>query len=251
VAGGVGNVFRSIVATDGCDKCSQNDGGGAATDPDPRVREHYHAILEDVEFRGCRTPVRVASSGRFLLERVHMTSEGGQFECDGPRFSSDSDATRATVEMRGSVIEGCRRGVRFGRGGEGLLRSSSITGCTLRGLRAGAGSSVSVESTSIVGNGGEGSAESGYGGVAVEDGGAIDLGGGTLVIDGAEVHGAGGNTICGNRAPDGSDREVDNAGAATLAATQNWWCSAQAPTSHVVGPVAFDPVLERAPLPSP
>lgn len=247
VTTGVGNVFRDLVVRDGCDKCSENGGSLAATDPDPRVPEHFHAIVSDTRFEGCRTPLRVASSGRFLLERVTMVADQTQFSCDGPRFSA-SGGEAVVVELRQSTIEGCRHGVRFGRGSEGVVRDTRISGCRLRGLRVGATASVSIGGTTIQANGGGGSTESGFGGVAVGAGGRLDLGGGELEIDGAVAVSPGENTLCDNRGADGAAREIDNAGEESVAAQGNWWCSPEPPYDRIAGPAVVEPALRRAPL---
>lgn len=245
---GVGNVFRRLTVRDGCDKCSEGDGSLGDTDPDPRVEAHFNGILSDVDFERCRTPVRLASSGRFLLRDVRMTGGDREFPCDGPRFSSGSEATRVAVHLERSTIEGCRRGIRFGRGADGILRDTRIAGCELRGLRAAASARVSVEGCTIEENGGSGSTEDGFGGVAVVGSAEIDLGGGALEIDGGTVRSAGENSLCENLGPDGSRRDLDNATPTSVFAIGNWWCSADSPADRVVGPADFEPVLDRAPL---
>ena len=245
---GVGNVFRRLSVRDGCDKCSENGGVIADTDPDPRVAAHFNAVLEDVDFEACRTPVRVASSGRFLLDHVQMHAGDPEFPCDGPRFSSSNLADRVVVQMRDSSVEGCRRGVRFGLGADGVLTDTRIADCDLRGLRVAGSARVSVEGTTIESNGGGGSAEGGFGGVAVVAGGLLDLGGGTLEIDGTVLHSAGQNSLCANLEPDGNRRDLENAGGVAIAAVGNWWCSRKSPLDRILGLADVEPVLERAPL---
>jgi len=248
VAGGVGNVFRRLTVRDGCDKCSENEGALADTDPDPRVDAHFHSILSDVEFSRCRTPIRVASSGRFLLRDVRMIGGDEEFPCDGPRFSAGTDAERVIVHMQRSTVEDCRRGIRFGRGADGLISDSRIADCELRGLRAASNALVSVEGTTIENNGGGGSVEDGFGGVAVSGSAVVDLGGGTLEIDGKMVSSAGENSLCFNFGPDGFWRDLDNATATSTPAVGNWWCSTGSPANQIVGEAQFAPFLGRAPL---
>jgi cysteine-rich repeat protein len=249
VAGGVGNVFRDLVVRDGCDKCSENEGLLAATDPDPRVPGHFHAILSDVDFEDCATPVRVTATGRLLLDGVRMAGgDDDEFPCDGPRFSSSSASERVAIHIKDSLVDGCRRGIRFGNGADGVIADTRIAGGGLRALRVAGNARVSVEGVTMEGNGGDGSSETGFGGAAVLGQGRLDLGGDTLEIDGRSLSSPGENSLCFNVAPDGSDRDLDNATATSVSAEQDWWCSLASPAPQIVGPADFDPALERAPL---
>jgi cysteine-rich repeat protein len=249
VAGGVGNVFRDLVVRDGCDKCSENAGPLAAADPDPRVPQHFHAILRDVDFEDCATPVRVTANGRFLLDGVRMTGGNDEdFPCDGPRFSSSSASERVAIYMKDGLVDGCRRGIRFGNGTDGVLTDLRISGSGLRALRVAGNSRVSVEGVTMESNGGDGSSEAGFGGAAIVGQGRLDLGGGTLTIDGAPLTSRGDNSLCFNVAPDGSDRDLDNGTATSVSAEAAWWCSLGSPDEQITGPADFDPALERAPL---
>jgi hypothetical protein len=213
------------------------------------VKAHFNAILSDIDFEGCRTPVRVASSGRFLLRRVRMGTADGQFPCDGPRFSAVDEKTRVVIHMTESTVEGCRHGIRFGRAVDGVLSDSRISACGLRGVLVAASARVSVEATTIEGNGGSGSVGAGFGGAAVVSPAGLDLGGGALEIDGAMVSSAGGNSLCGNLGPDGGRLDLESDAEVGVAAAGNWWCSVDSPVERIVGPANIDPVLERAPLP--
>jgi cysteine-rich repeat protein len=249
VAGGVGNVFRNLVARDGCDKCSENQGVLADTDPDGRVPEHYHAILDGVAFEDCATPVRVTATGRLLLDGVSMKGGGDEdFPCDGPRFSSSSSTERVAIHMKDSLVDGCRRGIRFGNGADGVLTDTRIAHGGLRALRIAGSSRVFAEGVTMEANGGDGSSENGFGGAAVLGEGTLDLGGGSILIDGVTRTSRGDNSLCFNVAPDGSDRDLDNATATSVDAESNWWCSLSSPAAQVAGPADFDPALERAPL---
>ncbi|MFN2425434.1 MAG: hypothetical protein ABR587_03190 [Candidatus Binatia bacterium] len=248
VLGGVGNVFRHLEVHDGCDKCSENDGALGDTDPDPRVENHYNAILEDVDLDDCLQPVRVATSGRFLLRDVRMHGgDDSEFPCDGPRFTA-SGGEQVVVHIRESSVEGCRRGVRFGGGTGGIISDTRIAGSALRGLRAASTARVSVEGTTIEGNGGSGSTENGFGGAAVVESASIDLGGGQLIIDGTAVRSAGENSLCRNFGPDGKRRDLHNAKTLLVPAVGNWWCTPDSPASRILGSAAYTPWLDRAPL---
>lgn len=250
VLSGVGNVFRRLAVREGCDKCSENGASSlSGTDPDPRVVEHYNAVLRDVDFDGCRTPVRVSSAGRFLLDRVAMRATDADFPCDGPRFTSATNADTVVVRVENSSVEGCRHGLRFGRGTEAVVTDSRVAGGRLRGLRVGSTAKVSVSRTTVDSNGGEGSSESGFGGaVLVGAEGSLDLGGGELLIDGRTVSSEGANSLCDNRAPDSSRRDVDTDPSRPVTAAGNWWCSEDPLADRIFGPVTADPLRTRAPL---
>lgn len=244
--GGVANVFRDVVAVDGCDKCSQHVGVVSETDPDERLSEHYNGIFESVEFLGCATPLRMAASGRFLLRGLDMTPAAG-FPCDGPRFSTDSPSASLFVRMEDSLVAGCRRGIRFGGSARGVIADTRVEGCRLRGLRAAGSSRVSSWRSAYVGNGGDNSTEPGFGGIAVLDSAQVDLGGGATEVNGAIVRSTGENTICANVGPGGAGREIENATGASVAAEANWWCGKAPPFARLVGPVDSVPFLVRAP----
>lgn len=247
VATGVGNVFRRLSVRDGCDKCSENGGSLEDTDPDRRVARHFNAVLSDVDMEGCRTPVRIATAGRYLLRNVTMRQGDSPYPCDGPRFSATGSST-VEVHLEGSTVEGCRRGIRTGRGVDAVIRDSRVAGCDLRGLWVAGGARVSVEGSTFEGNGGGRSSEVGFGGIAVVGDGLLDLGGGELEMEGAPVRSAGQNSMCGNVGPDAIERELDNATATPVTATENWWCSAASPASAILGPALVEPWLTRAPL---
>jgi cysteine-rich repeat protein len=249
VSTGVGNVFRRLSVRLGCDKCSENGGSIADTDPDPRVPEHYNGILRDVDFDGCRAPVRVSSAGRFLLDGVTMGSTDSAFPCDGPRFTSASGSDVVALDVLRSTVANCRHGLRLGRGAQASIRDSRFSSCRLRGLRLASTAKASVEGTTFDSNGGGGSSEGGFGGVAlVGSDASLDLGGGELTLGGRTVRSAGANSLCDNRAPNGSRREVETDAAVTVPAAGNWWCSASPWADRLVGPVETTPLLGRAPL---
>ncbi|HEY2772830.1 MAG TPA: DUF4215 domain-containing protein [Candidatus Binatia bacterium] len=248
VISGVGNVFRHLDVAHGCDKCSENGGVLAATDPDPRVVDHFQAIFSDIDFSACRTPVRVTTEGRFRIENARMHTEEADFPCDGPRFSASGPDGRVIVEMRGTEVDNCRRGLRLGHGVEALLAGDRFRGCDLRGVYLTGAARASIRDTTIEDNGGQKSSEEGYGGVAVLVGSEADLGGGQLEIDDRTVTSSGGNVLCGNRGPAGLDRELETDSESAIPAGGNWWCTTSPSRQSIFGTALIDPVLDRAPL---
>jgi hypothetical protein len=129
-----------------------------------------------------------------------------------------------------------------------VLTDTRIANSGLRALRIAGNSRVYAEGVTMESNGGDGSSEAGFGGAAVLGQGSLDLGGGSIEIDGVTRTSVGDNALCFNVAPDGNDRDIDNATATSVAAEANWWCSLTSPAAQIVGPADFDPALERAPL---
>lgn len=244
---GTGNVFERVAVRLGCGKGMQNYGDLAATDPDPRLRAHYNAVLRDSVFSDCQQPVRTTASGRWLVESVRMEGQyaSGLFRCLGPRFTSGAGDTQV-VHVRGLDLDGCDDGLRFGGGVEALVRQSRLVNNEFRGLLAAASSRVVAWQNEIRGNGGLASSEGGFGGVGVLDAAEVDLGGGSLVVDGAVVPSPGLNVLCDNLSPQGAPREVHNTTATAVSATGNWWCTTD-PQSRVSGPVLTDPFLAGEP----
>jgi len=245
--GGVGNLFTGIRARTACGKCMQNYGDFSATAADPRLREHYNAILRDSLLTDCQQPVRTTNSGRYLIESTRMEGfhESGMFRCLGPRFTSGVGDTQV-VHLAGVELDGCDDGIRVGGNVQALVWGSTLVNNEFRGLLASANSRVVMWDNVVRGNGGLASSELGLGGVGITETGQVDLGGGNLTIDEQPVSSPGGNTLCDNVGPQGYPREVHNVTATTVAAANNYWCTAD-PQSRVTGPVDTEPFLTEEP----
>jgi cysteine-rich repeat protein len=243
---GVGNLFTRLTVTDGCDKCSQSFGDVALTAADPRLRGHYNAVFREVAFDGCQTPLRMTDGGRYLVERTRMT--GGDdtlFGCSGPRFTAPSGQT-LVVDMRDTLVEECRRGVRFGGTAQALVSKTTVVGSRLRGLLFANSSRARVWDSVIVGNGGFASSELGFGGIAAIDAARVDLGGGEVLVDGDDSPSPGRNVICNNVTLGGGRLDVQNLTAETMSALDNYWCTFE-PSLRIAGPVTHEPFLDSAP----
>ena len=97
-----------------------------------------------------------------------------------------------------------------------------------------------------VGNGGDTSSEQGLGGVAVSDEGLLDLGGGSIEIDGVTEMSPGNNAICNNVAFESGLRNIDNLTPSLVFAENNYWCNTS-PGAGVAGVVEVSPFLSEAP----
>jgi hypothetical protein len=245
-ASAVGTLFRDLVIKNGCDKCSQSFGDAALLSTDASEREHYNAIFDRVDFVGCAQPLRMTDGGRFLVrDSLMLARRGTGFPCLGPFFSSSGDRG-VTVHVHGSIVAGCRRGIRVGGGAQMTLAATLIERSAVAGLRAVGDARVSIAGSRILANGGRTSVERGSGGLVVVDEAAVDVGGGEVEIDGLPPS-AGGNLLCGNidrsqtlLAVDASQvRDPERA----ASARNNWWCDADPPAA-ISGNVDFTPSFD-------
>jgi len=243
---GVGNTFRRLAVSQGCDKCSESFGDVELTDADPRLVTHYNAVFEDVSFAKCQQPLRMTDGGRFLVDHADMLGGGGGlFGCNGPRFTS-APGIDLVVEVRDSRIRKCRRGLRVGGDAEVLVSRTRIEVSGFRGMLVTATGVARLWDNVIVNNGGVNNIESGFGGIATTGNGRVDLGGGLLEIDGVEASSPGGNVICDNFAPGGVRADVSNETPFTISAVGNYWCTT-VPAARLSGAVVTTPFLEAAP----
>jgi len=244
---GVGNLYTGITARTACGKCMQNYGQFSATAADPKLRRHYNAIVRDSLFTDCQQPIRMTNAGRYLIEHTRMEGfyTSGIFRCLGPRFTTGIGDTQV-VHMTGSELDGCDNGVRIGGSVEALVWGNTFVNNEFRGLLAGSSARVSMWDNVIRDNGGLASSEAGLGGVGITEDARIDLGGGSLLIDGQMVSSPGRNVLCGNVSPQASPREVHNTTALTVSAENNFWCT-MSPGSRVTGAVDTDPFLPALP----
>jgi hypothetical protein len=218
----------------------------ALTDTDARLRSYYNATFRDVEFLGCAQAVRTTTGGRFLFEGMSILGlDDPLFACTGLRFTSTA-ADDLVVEIRDSLVSGCRRGVLLGGDAEALIYRTRIEGCALRGVLAAGSSRARLWENTVISNGGSGSSEQGFGGVAVSDQARVDLGGGHTTIGGIAGTSPGRNVICDNHGPGGAPLELDSRGVSPVTATQNYWCTADA-KPRIVGAVQIAPILETLP----
>ena len=223
----VGTVFRSLTASNGCDKCSQNDGDLDLLSDDPLAREYYSARFEDVDFIDCGQPLRMTSGGRFRIDRARIlgTQPSGLFACQGPRFTTAIVGALA-VHIRDSEVDGCSRGIRVGQDAEVSIARTSITNSKQVALRVSGDAHVRLWDSVIADNGGTTSSEEGLGGVAILDKGKVDLGGGGAIVDGSSLPSPGRNVICNNVGPGDVPHNVDNVTNRRLVkAENNYWCT--------------------------
>jgi hypothetical protein len=188
----------------------------------------------------------MTDGGRYLVERARMTGGAGtMFGCSGPRFTAPSGQT-LVVEMRDSLVEQCRRGIRFGGVAQGVVSKTTVVASALRGLLFANSARGRIADSVIVGNGGYGSSEQGFGGVAATGAAHVDLGGGSVLVDGDETSSPGRNVICNNVMLGGSRADVQNLTAEAISASGNYWCTLE-PALRFAGSVVHEPFLDVAP----
>jgi cysteine-rich repeat protein len=244
---GTGNVFTGISARNGCGKCMQSYGSIAATTDDPRLRGYYNAVLRDSVFTDCQQPIRTTESGRFLVDSTRMEGfqASGMFRCLGPRFTSGAGHTQVLHFTR-STLDGCDDGLRIGGSVGALVHGNTFVNNEFRGVLASANARVAMWDNVVRSNGGLANSEGGLGGVGVIETAEVDLGGGSLTIDGVAVESPGFNVLCENVSPMGAPREVHNTTATAVSATNNYWCTTD-PQSRVTGSVITSPFLIEEP----
>ena len=248
---GVANEFRGITVDDGCDKCIEVVGDITATSAFPELTDHYNMIFRDVDITDCDQPFRATLDGRYLLDRVSMTGglpSTNLFRCLGPRATTPNSGD-LVIHMRDSLVDDCIRGLRIGAFAEAIIEDSTFVNNEVRGILVSNDARASLSGNVVTGNGGLGTSEPGTGGVTVTDAAEIDLGGGSLTIDGASVASSGGNTLCMNVAPNMDDRDAQNLTATAVKAENNWWCDLD-PSDQVhenPGTIDTDPFLGAAP----
>ena len=226
------------------------DGAGREDHEPPHHEEPREGPVPTGQRQGAmgveQGPQRMTEGGRYLVERTRMSGGGDTlFGCSGPRFTSPTGQT-LVVDIRDSIVEECRRGVRFGGAAQGLVSKTTVVASRLRGLLFSGSARGRVWDSSVVGNGGYGSSELGFGGVAVTDSARVDLGGGAVLVDGSEAPSPGRNTICNNISL-GDDRlDVQNLTIDPVFASGNYWCTLE-PSPRLAGSVVHEPLLDVAP----
>ncbi len=255
---GVGTLFRNVEVDNGCDKCIQHAGNvSLITETDPASNDYYNAVMEDVILVDCKKPIRLAAGGRFMIRGLDVKEGQSSYDCDTVEFTvsaSDALVNPLYVYLEDSSIEGCAAGLKIGGSAEAVLLRNTIIGNDRRGVLLKRNVRVSLAANIITGNGGTTSSELGFGGVAVStsdsgDDPRVDLGGGSLAIDGRTISSPGYNTLCSNTDAAGNLRDIDNRGPNEIKAELNWWCDTD-PSDQVSenpGTVDYLPALDADP----
>ena len=285
---GKGNYFRNFTISEGCDKCIQNEGdvhslgdcsdtqhdgkvdcedAGETWTPetDELADDYYHAIFENITTINCSKPFRMSGGGRFKIMDSEMKTEGDHPHCKGPLFnlttSDYADEKRSVVYIEDTIVDNCQEGIGFTGTAEGVLRRNTVTNCARRGVLVTKNSKISMTGNVIRYNGGELSSEKGFGGVAAWDNDnelfspQMDLGGGSIEIDGKTMTSDGFNIICGNlyKSAWPLKWDIHNLSESDQTAENNWWCNTD-PSDigdnqiwEINGSVDYLPIVRRQP----
>ena len=221
-AGAGTEVYDSLIEM-GCDKCTQDEADASTVDDDTCVgRACYHNAYYNVDFDGCKIPMRfssTAANGRFLISGgTHQPITS--WPCEG----SEAGASELEVTVEGVTVDGCDNGFVFGNGTHTVMGESQLINSADRGVQskgAGTTAKVTVLDTKIAGTVGA-NASTPFGGGAVVSTGA------SAILDLGSSSDEGHNCIYNNKArPTGGaavDREVANHVAGLdLEAQYNWW----------------------------
>lgn len=226
------------------DKCIQISGNN------PKGSLAFDSQIINTTFTNCSQPMRsdesVAGGRHFAKGNTFIGTDGGEFECDGPRFTDN-----AVHIWEVNKLLGCYRGLRLGGSTELISRGDLFQKNLTRGISVYGWAKALVQGDTFDRNGGQSSADpvDGQGGVAVGQTGCLDLGGGGCgSFDGRAQSSTGGNIFTGNiSAPSDAPRDIHNLRSIQVKAENNWFGSATTPAARIVGSVDFAPWLTTAP----
>ncbi|MFP6626162.1 MAG: hypothetical protein VCA74_03760, partial [Deltaproteobacteria bacterium] len=245
-----GNVFSDSTITNGCDRCASGYGDrGLVSSANPASSDYYSAVFDGLSFDGCAQPLRLGNGGRFLVTDTTMTAtDATSYDCDGPVFTSSGASEYPVVYFQHNSLRKCRNGLKVAGYAEVRLIGNQVSDCTKRGVFVKANARASLWQNQITGNGGATSSDGGEGGVVVSGTAQIDLGGGSISIDGVDVSSGGANTLCNNENSSSLPADLNNLSspAVTVSAENNYWCDAD-PSDQVIGIVDHDPLLSSQP----
>jgi parallel beta-helix repeat protein len=207
----------------------------------------------------------MSGGGRFKIMDSEMKTEGDHPHCKGPLFnlttSDYADEKRSVVYIEDTIVDNCQEGIGFTGTAEGVLRRNTVTNCARRGVLVTKNSKISMTGNVIRYNGGELSSEKGFGGVAAWDNDnelfspQMDLGGGSIEIDGKTMTSDGFNIICGNlyKSAWPLKWDIHNLSESDQTAENNWWCNTD-PSDigdnqiwEINGSVDYLPIVRRQP----
>lgn len=176
------------------------------------------------------------------------TPAGGTFviRANIMRTTSDREAcTGVTIDgsyrlvFEGNTLE-CYRGLRLSGGTQAIVRDNVIDGNPRDGVIIGGSALVSFSNNTITNNGGSPGTEP-AGGVVVQQSAQVDLGGGSLNINGQAVVSSGGNRLQGNGVADVRNLRTGY----TITARGNCWdhpTLAEAIAGDIIGTVDLNPL---------
>jgi hypothetical protein len=246
IEGATGSVFRDNVIRNACDKALQLYGRDIAATQhlDPSSGDYWDVRVLDNTFIDCKQPIRTTRRGRIQVRGNTFQEEnpGTLFGCDGPRFEGSGVA----VYFEGNLVDGCRRGLRVNEDVDLIATGNTFRGNVLRGALVRGSSRALFEANRFEANGGGGSSEAFYGGLAVAESASVDAGGGSTLLDGVRRSSAGANVFILNEGPSDPELDLHNVGGSLVKAEGNYWGGTE-PVGRVTGDVDYTPWLTEEP----
>lgn len=234
------HVIKNSKFKDGCDKCVQVKGREVSSTTYP---DYDISFLNNI-FENCQTPLGF-SEGRHLVVGNQFVDTGTSFQCHGPYLGHYTHPNQDPVVYFGdNTVFNCKQGMRI----DGSSKLVSLGGNEFKnnGSRAVAvvdNARALFQNDVFMNNGGVATGWGFLGGIVVGATAQVDLGGGSITIDGRLQSSAGGNVFDSNRSPDDSTLDVNNETTAqtTIKAEGNLWGDAN-PADQVKGAVDFTPI---------
>jgi hypothetical protein len=161
--------------------------------------------VENSEFVDCMQPVRAGgSSGRYVVRKCVFRGRS-----TGPRFNAGAEGL--VIDFEDNVVEDATFGLRLYGSVQAVVSNNRF--------RPGSGGiGIYVYENARARISGNEIQRAQKGGVVVQGGALVDLGGGRVVIAGASEPSAGGNTLRGNQPAD-----VINESQSAIEAKHNYW----------------------------
>lgn len=155
------------------------------------------ALIENCEWVNTTQPIRATgASGDYMVRnnlfridpsRPQHGRSPGNPRSDGPRFSGGN--VSHTVIFENNVVRGSTRGIRAYNNVKAIIRNSTFDGCRI-GVELYNNAKVRLEGNVITG--------ATQNGISIVNTAQVDLGGGSVDINGDSTPSLGGNTIIGN-----------------------------------------------------
>lgn len=224
----IDNVIRANTFQDYPDKAIQMSFGGGTIEGNTFID-----TLQPI-----RGPYDNSAGAPFVIRNNVFRTSGERSRCNGVLIDGAYE-----IVFEGNTVE-CKRGIRFGGTTEVTITDNTIDGNGSVGVLIYGNAVASLARNTIIGNGATPGIQPAGGVVLWEDVPGrrpqADLGGGSVVLAGAPVTSAGGNTIRGNNLRDVRNLRTD---AYVLKAEGNCWDGADAGAilGDVEGAVDFEP----------
>ncbi len=176
---------------------------GASDDKAVMVNNGGRGVFRNLSFTNSTQPIRcTGSTGEYVIRHCNVGGESNSF-----RHSGGSPGQLVYVEEN---TVNAKRGIRVYGSAHAIIRHNTFTGGNYHGVYVFDSAKVRLEHNNIQ--------NFTQGGVMIQNTAQVDLGGGSVSIDGSSTAGIGGNTIQGN-----SPYDLINQTGSTVKAKFNYW----------------------------